>query len=99
MVSQPWGDGDCAGEPYGAYSGLGLLSRLEGPQLGMKTVKSNKKALILVLVSFYNNGTKTKMLRSVYGIEIIGHSKTKICRKDQNMINLSVIDKTNNKLN
>jgi hypothetical protein len=31
------------------------------------------------LVLFYNNGTKTKtkMLRSVYGIEITGHSKTK----------------------
>jgi hypothetical protein len=54
--------------------------------VGMKTVENDRKTLILVLVLFYNNSTKTKMLRSVYGIEIIGHSKTKkvktkICRK------------------
>lgn len=44
--------------------------------LGMKTVE---KTLILILVLFYNNDTKTKtkMSRSVYGIEIIDRSKTK----------------------
>jgi hypothetical protein len=45
--------------------------------IGMKTVKNDQKTLILVLVSFYNNGTKTKSLGSVYGIEITCHSKTK----------------------
>jgi hypothetical protein len=44
------------------------------------------------------------MLRSVYGIETICHSKTKKSKRkyvenNRNMINLSVIDKTNNKLN
>jgi hypothetical protein len=44
------------------------------------------------------------MLRSVYGVEIIGHSKTKKSKRkyvenDRNIIKLSVIDKTNNKMN
>jgi hypothetical protein len=45
----------------------------------MKTVENDQKTLILVLVLFYNNGTKTKTesFGSVYGIEITDHSKTK----------------------
>jgi hypothetical protein len=47
--------------------------------IGMKMVENDRKTLILALVSFYNNGTKTKtkMLRSVNEIKIIGHSKMK----------------------
>jgi hypothetical protein len=42
-------------------------------------VENDRKTLILVLVLFYNNGTKTKMesFGSVYDIEITDHSKTK----------------------
>jgi hypothetical protein len=56
----------------------------------MKTVENNKKTLILILVSFYNNGTKTKMLRSVYGIEIIGHSKTKKSKRKTELLNPNI---------
>jgi uncharacterized protein YukJ len=73
----------------------------------MKTIENDRKTLILVLVLFYNNGTKmkTKMLGSVYGIEITSHSKTKNSKRryvenDRYMINLSrELTKTNNKLN
>jgi hypothetical protein len=70
----------------------------------MKTVENDRKNTYIGFGLFYNNGTKTKMLRSVYGVEIIGHSKTKESKRkyvenDRNMIKLSVIDKRNNKLN